>query len=552
MLKLLRENLVLFLLTIVIVLTFWSLPKTFYQQDEWQSLGYFLAQGPEDVLRHTTPLGSISGEGRPLSGIFYLVFLGGFKLDVVPITIFAVSNHLFNTFLVFLLANKISKNKYIGLFAASLFALNSVSHQAVTWISAVTTLPTTSLILLSLITYLRFLGSNKKKDLYISFVFGAISLFIKETGVFLFISFPIIYFIYRRKANFKEFFNLHLPLIIYGALFLLTRLTVLFLRTEKVAGFVGGGENFIQLVIFHSVLYPLTSLFQIYIPPLDLYSITPAITKMQYKFLVGSPLTDLVAQSVTADMISILGAMVILGVLLLISIKSKDKTANKNILFALALFFLSFLPYAVLNRDSSYLSSRYFYVGAVGAGILFGYIIYFLSNLNKYSKWIVLPLVFIFLFHHASTIRSDINYQVKLGNERKAVLNGIKTLKPTLDDKTIFYITSDKEYYGPITNPFQNGLGYVLQIVYYDSGKVPKEFLSENFLWDLGSQGYRELGNKGFGYFQNIDKMAKKMEKNNLRVDSIHAFFIRSSDTKVLDITSDVRTRISTISAITK
>jgi len=550
--KLFKENFLLILLGIVTVLTFWDLPKTFYQQDEWQTLGHFLAQGASNIFKYTTPLESIFGEGRPLSRIFYLIFLTNFKFTVIPIAVFAIFNQIVNVFLVFFLTNKVSKNYFIAFFASLFFAVSSVSHQAVTWSAAVTTLPATTLILLSVISYIVFLDNGNKKFLYLSFLLGLISLFFKEVGLFLFILLPLIFIIYKKKISIKSIFYTHLPLLIYGFLLLVFRISELFFNTQKVAGFVQGGQNFTQSVLLHLILYPLTSLFQVFVPPLDLYSITPAITKMQYKFLVGSPLIDLIAQSIVADMVSILGSMIVLGLLALIAYKYKDKITKRNILFALAFFFLSFLPYAVLHRESSYLSSRYFYVGAIGAGILFGYVIYFLTNFNKYLKWGVLFLVFLYLFHHASIIRNDIDYQVKLGNERKTVLNGIRELKPTLDNKTVFYVTSDKEYYGPITNPFQNGLGYVLEVWYYDSGKIPKEFLSENFLWDLGTEGYKELGDKGFGYFQDIDKMVAEIQKNKLKADIAHAFFIRSSDSKVLDITSEIRARISTISAAEK
>jgi hypothetical protein len=139
-----------------------------------------------------------------------------------------------------------------------------------------------------------------------------------------------------------------------------------------------------------------------------------------------------------------------------------------------------------------------------------------------------------------------------LGNDRKAVLAGIKSNYPNLADKNIFYVTSDKSFLGDITNPFQNGLGYVLEVYYYDSGKIPKEFLSENFLWDLGAEGYREKDNYGFGYFQNIDSMAKEMAENKLSRSIIHGFFFDSNSKKVLNISDEIRSRLATISAIPK
>jgi hypothetical protein len=334
---------------------------------------------------------------------------------------------------------------------------------------------------------------------------------------------------------------------------LIYKFNELFFRTEKITGIASGVDNnFMKTIILHMILYPLTSLFQIFVPPMDLYPIMPVITKMQYKFLIASPVSGLVAESIVTDMVAILGSIVILGFLGFIAYRYKNTITNRNILFSLLFFFLSFLPYVIFDRDSSYFSGRYFYLSVIPAGILFGYIVYFFANINTYAKWTTLFFVTLFLFHHASIIRRDINYHINLGNDRKAVLAGIKSNYPNLADKNIFYVTSDRSFLGNITNPFQNGLGYVLEVWYYDSGKIPKEFLSENFLWDLGAEGYREKDSYGFGYFQNIDNMAKEMAENKLSRSIIHGFFFDSNSKKVLNISDEVRLRLATISAIPK
>lgn len=555
--RIIREKYLLFFIFIACIYTFWDLPKTFYQQDEWQSLGHNLAQGIAPFFR-ANPLLLAFSELRPLSTVLYVVLLGFFKFTVVPAAIFAIFFQIVNSLLTFYLIEQITKKKTIAFLAALFLVTNSVAHQAVTWVSAVATLPAMTFILLSVITYLRFIESSKRKFLLISLLSLIISLYFKGVGLFLFILFPLMFFIYKswaiNKENIIKALKINSPLVVFGFMMLGARLGQFFLRSADVVGYVSvsGNSNVAQTVLFRVILYPLTSLFQIFIPPMDFYSQMPQITTSQYKFLVGSPLKDLVAQSVVSDMMSLLGSFAIFGLIYLVIKKSKDKNTKKNIVFALLFFFLSFATYIFLDRDSSYLSSRYFYAGTLSAGILFGYIVYFLISLSKYSKWIIFGVVFLFLFHHANVVKGDIDHQVKLGNERKAVLNGIKQLKPTLDKQTIFYVTSDKEYYGPVTNPFQNGLGYVLEVWYYDTDTIPKEFLSENFLWDLGSEGYRSKGDKGFGYFQDIDKIITVMSKNKLKPDVIHAFFIKSKEQKVIDITKETRERISTISAVAK
>lgn len=553
MIKVVKENLIpLFTLSLIILLTFWNLPRTFYQQDEWQALGHNLIEGINNLTKYSSPIQIILGEGRPLTRALNLLFFGFFKFDLVPIAIFSIIFHTLNTFLVFFLVKRISPKTFLAFFTSLFFAVNSVSHQAVTWAAAAGTLPATTLILLSILTYFRFLEDEEKQWLYFSFGSAILSLFFKETGLFLFVFLPLLSLLFKKKATCKDFLVTHLPLFVYGGLLLTFRMIELFLRTEHVAGFVGGGKNFIGTVIFHLILYPLTSLFQVFVPSLDLYRLTPILTKIQYKFLLGSPFIDLVAQSVVADLAAVMGSAVLLGFLIYAINRTKDEVMKRNILFALSLFFLSFLPYAVLHRESSYLSSRYFYVGGVAGGMIFGYIVIFLADLSKYFKWVILGLVALYLYHHASIIRNDINYQVSLGNQKKAVLLGIKKAYPKLEKDNIFYVTSDKAFYGDITNPFQNGLGYILEVWYYDSGNIPKEFLTENFLWDLGSEGYRKIGERGFGYFQDINKMIQVMKENNLSKNIVHAFYYDSKTGQILDNTQEIQERLATISALRK
>ncbi len=545
------------ILSFITILIFFDLPNTFYQQDEWQTLGNNLVKGI-GIFANASPLQLIFGELRPLSGIMYLIFLDYYKFTVVPIAIFGIFFHIINATLTFYLVDKITKKKLVA-FTASVFLItNGVSHQAITWASAIGTLPAATFILIAIITYLKYVEKPDKKYLAVSFLSTILSLYFKGIGLSLFILLPIMAFIYKNKKinkeNIKIMLRTNLPLIFFGFLMLVYRFSELFSRTEKIAGIASGaeGNSFIQTVLLRSILYPLTSLFQIFVPPLDLYPIMPAITKMQYKFLISSPVSGLVAESIVTDMVSILGSVAILGILGFITYKCKDKIISRNIFFSLLFFFLGFLPYVIFDRDSSYFSGRYFYPSVIPAGILLGYMVYFITTINTYAKWAMLFFVTLFLFHHASFIKKDISYNVNLGNERKALLYGIKDIYPKLEKDSIFYVTSNKTYLGDITNPFANGLGYTLLVWYYDSDNIPQKLLSENFLWVLGDEGYKKIDNKGFGYFQDMDKMAKKMAKNKLSRSIVHGFFFDSNSKKVFNISDEVRLRLATISAIPK
>lgn len=552
--KIIKENLGLWIIIFLVILfTFWKLPQTFYQQDEWQSLGHNLAMGIKSIYGYySSPLQPLLAEGRPLACLLSFILTGLIKFEMWPIVIFAIFFHFLNSLLLFYLTEKLFNNKIVSLTAAVFLIVNSVSHQSVTWAAAIGNLPATTFILLAIIAYFEFLQKEtRRKWLYLSFLFTLISILFKETGVFLFVLFPAVFVLFRKFNSRKILIN-NWPFITYGSLMLLVRLFELSTRTEKAAGFVSRGQPFFLSVIINTLLYPFTSLFQIFVPPLDLYQLSGLFTRIQYRYLLGSPLTDLVSQTVTADLFSFAGSVCILLLLAIFYSREKNQRYQKNIIFILIMFFLSFLPYAVLHREFSYMSSRYYYIGVLSAGILFGYIINEIITFNKRVKWPVLLIVIIYFFYHASVVRGDINYQVVLGNERKFILNSIKNDYPKIEKDNIFYFTSDKQFLGEVTNPFQSGLGYILEVWYWDSGQVPKSFLKDNWLWDLGAEGYKKEGEYGFGYFQDLEEMGKLFKTNRLSVNIIHAYYYDTKNKKILNINKEIRSQMATFSGLRK
>ena len=165
--------LVSILLTLLIVTIYFPLTKTFYQQDEWLGYGLYLAKGSGMILQSTgSILGIVLGQGRILTNLTYFVFHTYFPLNVYPIAIFAISFHIINTLIVFFLARKIFKSNLSAFLGSMFFAVNSVSQSAITWTAAsINTLPSTTLILIALTFYFRFLENDRKKWLVLSFVF---------------------------------------------------------------------------------------------------------------------------------------------------------------------------------------------------------------------------------------------------------------------------------------------------------------------------------------------------------------------------------------------
>lgn len=91
-----------------------------------------------------------------------------------------------------------------------------------------------------------------------------------------------------------------------------------------------------------------------------------------------------------------------------------------------------------------------------------------------------------------------------------------------------------------------------MEVWYYDSGNIPKGFLEENFLWDLGSQGYRKAANGGFGYFQDLDKMVEAIKENNLSLNLVHAYFYDAQNKRITNNTGEIKRKVATFSGLRK
>ncbi|MBI5613786.1 hypothetical protein HY947_02590 [Candidatus Gottesmanbacteria bacterium] len=548
------QCIVFLFITFVVLATYHGVFFTFFQQDEWQNYGHHLLKGAGvlfDTDRGQNLLKLFFAEGRVLSEVMYLLLYGISRFSVVPIFIFSIFVQVINSYLVFILGKNISKSLFFGIIASLFFAVNSVSSQAVTWAAAVGTLPAATFLLFSLLLYVEYLEGGNTRKRNFSYFLGILSLFFKETGLFIFVLYPLLYLLWGKVKKIQDIFLVHAPLLLYGIALVLFRMYELLSAPKSAAGFVGPDSGgFILPMLYHSIVNPMISLIQMFIPPLDIYAFIPTIVRSEYRMLVGSPMFDLVGQSAVTDVVSLAGSMIVLFILggMLLAEKNENY-AKKTLTFGLLLFWLSFLPYAVLHKEFSYMSSRYYYVGAIGAAIVFGYLVdWFLCRVHFIGKSFIFGLVGIFLVHQMQSIQNDIRPQIVLANERKNYLNEIKRVHPKLENKTIFYITSDKKFLGEITYPFQNGLGYILEVQYYNTGKIPRSFLATDFLWDLGSEGFRDENGSIFGYFEHLDLIGAAVKEGKISPQIVYSYIYNSKTHTMSDISLSVREQLATLS----
>ena len=342
--------------------------------------GHFYVEGLMGFTSRYSTIGLIAGGGRPIARLFQYTVFTQYPYNVGLISIFAITFHLLNSILVYQIGYLLSKHRLISLVSALFFLTASSAHQAVTWVGAsISTVPSAFFALISVWYYLSFLKNERRRDLAISFICLFISYFFKQTSIFLFLFYPLVYMIRSRidLASIKKSITVHLVLFIFLLLVIVPTFLELFVR-EQTSENIAASANPAVSLVHHAFFYPINSLSQMYFFPGAMFS----IAKMFAPDMTGREI-----ETIGATTASFIMSMVLLAGTLLVYRLSG--TYRKPIVFSLLFTLMSFLPFVALEKTHAYLDSRYYYLGTAGAGLLLSSIGFALHAYisKKYSKY---------------------------------------------------------------------------------------------------------------------------------------------------------------------
>lgn len=540
---------------ILIFLVFRDLPKTFFQQDEWAIFGFLIYWGKAG-LSWFQRLFVYEQEVHilPFSNLLSYFQFKQFGLNFTSYAVLSIFLHLLNSFLVFYLSYLILKKKWLGFVTGALFAVNSISHQAITWVATTTgTVGVCPFLLLSLIFF-------AKRKITLSYLMFVISLGFKETSLFLFIFLPVFWLIFSEKKTWQNLKKIFIPLFCLGILYFGLRLFLLVnAPPSSTPTEVVSQPASLVVYAYRFLTLPLKAISQSFIPANQILDLSSTMVKLAYPYFIASdglPNPYLV-ESVAADIISYILTTIIL-VLLFFTFKYlrslKEDNICKSLIFSLSFIALGSLPFIFIPGKAGYFSifePRHFYLLSFGSSLLLGIMIFTISRwLTKRFKLVLLVVFLIpIVFFHAFKIRSDIKSQVEIGQLRKSILNQISSAYPKLPEKVIFYTESDKPFYGLPEEekilPFQSGFGQTLLVwhnVYQE--KFPACFFEGKFLYVLLGEDYKFCQDRGFGYFRHLDKLAEAIKENNLTKENVIAFGYNSEDQSLTDITLEIRSKL--------
>ena len=546
-----NKKLELLLLTLVFV-AYLPMFKGFFQHDEWRAFGNYLSGGG-NLLSMLKPFHS---HYTPLTEIFFNLYLSFFQLNFFWYALFSVIAHLIVVYLSFVFFSKLLKNRILAFFSSLLFAIGASSHQATSWIAAdINTHGSTIFGLLALIVLYK---SNK---IWLSIVFLIISLLFKESTIAFFVLLPLMIYIFDKKKFIANKLN-YIRITLIGFLYLAFRYLLIVLQktqTGSVVKLVTETQSLLD-VMGNLITFPAKIFSHSLFPTGLLLSFARNISKIlptSITGLYGTTAFDVFVENTALQIINWIIFSACIFLLIYVTKKSKNTRIKKVALFGFVFVILNSFIYTLSPGRSGNIpvvDSRNIYLPSIGAAIFLVSAIYLFLK-EKTNKTFLIIAIFVVL--NIFWLEKELKFIAERGTERKEILYQIKESYPVLPKETVFYMESDKSFYGfPETEkmfPFEVNFGYTLMVWYQPTEQFSKQLTNQTyFLRKLTDEGYKEVEGRGFGYFRNLEPLIQAMKDNNLKKDSVIGFSYHFDDRSIEDITPQIRKEIEVMVGKTK
>jgi len=541
------------LLSLFLLITIVYLPlfNGFFQIDEWTFFGDIFSRN-DNFLK--TSLGFFAPNKDhyvPIFQMIFYIYIKLLKFNYVIYTLLSILSHLIVVLLLYLFFLKAFKNKILAFISSAFFGLSSSLNQATSLVLVdINSHYSTIFAIISLILFWDFLVGNKQKKLYFSLLFLIISLLIKESAVGLFILYPIAIILFNGLSIKKQISDF-LSILITGLLYLGLRVSMYFIPGAYAQRATVFQMQSIGNIILNVITFPAKVMLQTIFPQRVFLDVSRFVTSHLPEWLTGISGTtsfDIFVEQISLQIISSVALIVIFIVILCLWQKNREKLLIKLSLFGLFFVVLNSFIYAFSPGRSGLIvlvDSRNLYFPSIGTVIFLTSLLAFLAKkIPSRIIFFVLPLILL----QVVGLNKEILKISREGSVRKGILYQIKHDYPKLPDKVVFYTESDTSYYGMPESekilPFEVNFGQTLLDWYVLDQKFGRVFFENKFLWDLTSQGYKEDGNQGFGYFRDLNFLLSAIEENELQKESIIAYRYDSVSKTLTNITDQVREKI--------
>lgn len=516
---------------IAILLIYWQLPLTYFQQDEWQAFETYINTGNKPI----TDCVSIQ---RPLTCVINNIQWHLLGTNAVAYGIFSLLLTIAVALAFYRLLLKFRLPVYKAALAASLFPLFVTGSQAITWFGAFSaTLPNFLFAILAIDFLIEAIRRKSWAWQAASVISVLISLYFKEESLWIIPVMLVTWWAFAvtdakkqsRQEKIKSFFRYLGPLAVMVLVYLFFERT----RQLNSAAFstlvsTTDSSQYLVDVIKALFLLPFSHLSQILFGPEHVIAFSEYFGLTIEEF-----------STYTSAMLLVFFAGLLFS----------NRENYRPSIFVLVVWALTgFIAYAVFGKNPDFLEGRYYFaaqapvVALLVIGLLPDKVTGFRS-FNTASVALLILLVGLNLTLAGHRMESSL----AIAEERKNILNYIQERTGPLPKRAIIYTeTTNYGYVGQAAAilPFQNGLGTTLRVLYQGNAQdyraVSKK---QGYLWNLLNQGYDEVDGTGFGYFREYDKLYEAYKEHKLSPDEIFAFRYTGKD--ISDVTSLMRGRLA-------
>ncbi len=551
-----KHLVILSILLFLVAVYYLPLTKAYFQQDEWLAFGNYYGLASHSVI--SLLKNSFAANIGHYIPLYYLSFYGLVSIIQTNFVIWQVLSiiwHLAITVSVYILLKRLFLNNKLALLGTALFGFSGSAHQATSWVIADTnTHGATLLGIISLIFAGMAAGKrNEKKYIVLSIVMFITSLLFKETTIALFVCSPILFLLMKFDSFNKSLKAILVPWSVAGAGYISLRALMFLLPHAKTTASVATQSQTIWEIALNMITFPSKALAQSLIPSKWWLRFSESILGRLH--ITGG--NDVHTTGFVEFVSGFLGAffVTVFIVAIIFVVFAWLRNANdKNVrLMVFSIVFVSLNSFIIAFSPErtgiiTFIDSRNLYFLLVGAIVFLLAFIQYFNLFEVKKKTLYLSFVCIFLLNISAGL-FDFRDLITIGRTRAQILTELSKQIPQLSEKQVIFLESDASYYGlpqsePIP-PFQSGFGQTLLIVLSKRGAFPSSFYSQNFLWGITSQGYREQDGRGFGFYRKYNDLLSDLKQYNISPEKVVSFRWRSNTEALTNQTEIVRTKLN-------
>lgn len=511
-----------------------GLMQTFFQQDEWNGFGLViqLAQGSWiEWFGLLSPSHFI-----PLSQFFWFVLYKAFGFQSQYFAFTALFLHALASYLVYILATRLTKNPWTGVLTAILFATNFRAAQAFTHLAIFPATITGYIIILLFLIYLAKDVPKyvfQWKDFFVLFSLFITSMLLREDGLILPGLLIAYLYLFNRRVYKKQ--NVWFFVLFFSLIFLYICFRVTLQLTNPHAIDVASGAAF-KTTLYNAVSLPIKLIVQNLFEGIELFNLfwlhkARIYPEYHHQITVGLMYT------VVYDFVMCMVFAIVSFVYAAFSYGVRDNRYWNILKLSLVWIVGSAGLLSFVGRPHNVVESRYLYLTSLPVYLMLSQLLmhmwqkktqYHIVSVGK--KLIVFLILTLCIWWSYVDMQFTIARYRRQSVVRQKILADLTTLYPVLPDDAILYVRCKQECTrnidlvgvpNDLVLPFTSGPGWIFLLQYAkDNEKIYAPFFSridgKEFLWDYAAEGYRKIGEHSFGYFITYKLLLETLQKEKL------------------------------------